>query len=76
MAPLWQDGVEFLRSAQLLGENVVIESLEQLAVLLSDGVILCKLARLLRPESFEENRILRRHSLNQRSNVSILNAHN
>lgn len=71
MAPLWKDCVEFLSLANVLGDNVEIESLAQLAVLLSDGVILCKFARLLSPECIDENKILRRHSLNERSDVSF-----
>lgn len=70
MTSLWQGCIDFLRSAELLEENIQIETVDQLAVLLLDGVRLCKLANFLFPGSIEEHRIERRRSLTQRSHVS------
>lgn len=61
---LWQECVKWLKAVGVLDEHFVFQKLEEFAVFLGDGVLLCRLAHQLDEGSIDETQIISANSAN------------
>lgn len=66
---LWQECFEWLISAGLLDSDVRCSKPTDLAAILHDGVLLCRLAMRIKPDSVDPNRMMQSDGYDRESQV-------